>query len=288
MRQPIALPNESMFNLRRHVLSPVKSSLRDLWMGTRDWLDATFGLGAPLTPPRRLVWSIGGNFDEAGKAYFNYFKTLGQLTPDQSVLDVGCGVGRMAVPLTEYLSPKGRYEGFDIMENVVAWCSKNITPRFPNFRFQWVQIYNKEYNTRATVQARDFTFPYADASFDFVFATSVFTHMYEADIANYMKEISRVMKPGGRCLLSWFVLTPQALEPMKAGKAALNFAYPVDTAFTARLDIPEWAIAFSSETIDKLYRESGFPAPIWYPGNWSTAHATDNYQDFYVAEKPLG
>ena len=192
----------------------------------------------------------------------------------------------MAVPLTTYLSPKGGYEGFDIMEKVVDWCSTNITPRFPNFKFRWVQIYNKEYNARATVQARDFAFPYSDEAFDFVFATSVFTHMYEPDIANYVREIFRVMKPGGRCLLSWFVLTPEALNKMNAGQAALNFAHPVQTGFAVWAEVPEAAIAFPKELIESLYAKAGFPTQTWYPGNWSGAHATDNYQDFYLAQKP--
>jgi len=274
-----------MWNFRRRILSPAKSALREAIMGTADFVDTVLNRRPPLSPPRRLAWSIGGNFDEAGKAHLNYFKNLAHLKPTDRILDVGCGVGRMAVPLTSFLAPSGSYEGFDIMKNVVDWCSQNITPRFPNFRFQWVQVYNKEYNPTATLRADSFKFPYPEASFDFVFATSVFTHMFEKDVANYMREIHRVLKPGGRCLLSWFVLTPESLEKMKEGKAALNFAYPVQGAFTSRPEIPEAAIAFTEDIVEQLYAQASFDSPVRHLGHWSSVHDVEHYQDILLAEK---
>ena len=57
-------------------------------------------------------------------------------------------------------------------------------------------------NTRQRLTA----FPCADNSFDLVFLTSVFTHMFAGDVENYLSEISRVLKPGGKCLITWFLL----------------------------------------------------------------------------------
>ena len=48
-----------------------------------------------------------------------------------SVLDVGCGIGRMAIPLARYLNTDGKYEGFDIIPENIAWCQRAITPRYP-------------------------------------------------------------------------------------------------------------------------------------------------------------
>ncbi len=74
---------------------------------------------------------MGGEFRATGEEFLTYFIEIGGLRPSDRVLDVGCGVGRMAVPLTRYLSPEGRYEGFDVMANAVEWCQRHITPRFP-------------------------------------------------------------------------------------------------------------------------------------------------------------
>ena len=37
------------------------------------------------------------------------------LKPEHRVLDIGCGVGRVALPLTRYLT-SGTYDGFDIVK----------------------------------------------------------------------------------------------------------------------------------------------------------------------------
>ena len=40
--------------------------------------------------------------------------------PGERVLDIGCGIGRMARPLTPYLTPPGAYDGFDINADGIA------------------------------------------------------------------------------------------------------------------------------------------------------------------------
>lgn len=52
------------------------------------------------------------------------------------MLDVGCGSGRMALPLTGYLNSEGRYAGFDISQKAIAWCQEHITSAHPNFQFE--------------------------------------------------------------------------------------------------------------------------------------------------------
>ena len=56
------------------------------------------------------------------------------LRPDHHVIDIGCGSGRLALPLTNFLR-RGRYEGFDIDPDMIAWCRRSITPRHPDFGF---------------------------------------------------------------------------------------------------------------------------------------------------------
>ena len=72
--------------------------------------------------------------------------------PHERVLEVGCGIGRMAVPLTGYLSG-GEYEGFDGMPKAIEWCQENISSEYPKFRFQVADVYNKKYNLRGDIQS---------------------------------------------------------------------------------------------------------------------------------------
>ena len=98
--------------------------------------------------------------------------------------------GRIALALTEYLAPSARYEGFDVVEAGITWCRDEITPRYPNFRFTHVDLYNRSYNPGGRVHAAEMRFPYGDEQFDFVYLTSVFTHMLPADVERYLGEVA--------------------------------------------------------------------------------------------------
>ena len=53
--------------------------------------------------PRGLSFVGCGDFEQIGREYLGHFKELGGLRPDSRVLDIGCGIGRMAIPLMDYL-----------------------------------------------------------------------------------------------------------------------------------------------------------------------------------------
>jgi len=111
----------------------------------------------------------------------------------------------MAVPLTRYLNEKGSYEGFDIWVEAINWTAKNITPRFPNFHFKFIDVQNKRYNPKGKLRAARLEFPYQNESSDFVFLTSVFTHMLPKDLENYLSEIAR--NEDQRKVSNYFLLT---------------------------------------------------------------------------------
>ena len=162
------------------------------------------------TPPRLLNYVGGPEFDEIGKTYFAHIRRWADLKPDERVLDVGCGIGRVTMHLADYLSERGSYEGFDIVELGVRWCEQKITKQHPNFRFRHANIHNKEYNEKGDIDASSFVFPYPANEFDFVFATSVFTHMLPEAALHYLTEIRRVLRPGGRCMISFFFLDAES------------------------------------------------------------------------------
>jgi 2-polyprenyl-3-methyl-5-hydroxy-6-metoxy-1,4-benzoquinol methylase len=74
-----------------------------------------------MVPPRTMYHFVGdGDYKAVGMEFRNLFTQYGGLKPEHRVLDVGCGIGRMAVPLTEYLSGPGEYRGFDIVKKGVT------------------------------------------------------------------------------------------------------------------------------------------------------------------------
>lgn len=99
-----------------------------------------------LLPVERIT-SIGNQtvlqeFQDIGQAFVRECKEYCHLLPNSNFLDIGSGIGRIAIPLTDYLSSTGKYEGFDIMPANVQWCQDNITTRHPGFCFKVADIFN--------------------------------------------------------------------------------------------------------------------------------------------------
>jgi SAM-dependent methyltransferase len=275
-----------MLALARSVVPrPVRRAVRDALDAAARLRDRVAGTLPPLTPPVELVDGIGGAW-WVGENYLRHFRDLCDLTPDESVLDVGCGVGRMAVPLAGYLSRRGRYDGFDIMPRNVRWCRRAITPRFPNFRFRHADVFNREYNPDGRVSGAEFRFPYPDRSFDFAFLTSVFTHLMPPDAAHYLAELGRVLRPGGRCLATFFLLTPAAERLIEAGRARHTF-HPRDGLIRVHSrEVPEACVALDEGFVMGAVEAAGLVADPPRYGSWSGRDDGFEFQDVLILRKP--
>ena len=197
----------------------------------------------PLLPPRRLRGFVGdSDFRTTGDEFLELCVDLAGLRPDERVLDVGSGIGRMARPLARHLRPPGAYEGFDVVPEGVAWCRSRYTAH-PHFRFQLADVRNGLYRPDAGVPARQYTFPFDDASFDFTFATSVFTHLLPDEADRYLSEMARVLRPTGRLLATFFVLDAAGRHRSAPGEH-LTFAHDHGHYATYTVETPEDAVAY--------------------------------------------
>jgi SAM-dependent methyltransferase len=197
-----------------------------------------------------------GVFQDVGLTTMGRLNLAG-LRPDHDVLDVGCGVGRTARYLCDYLDKESRYEGFDIMEQLIEWCKAHITPLFPNFQFQFVPVYNSAYLPDASLQsASELRFPYSDESFDFALAHSVFTHMSLEASVNYLHQIHRILRPGGISYSTWFLFENDPSTNVSPLIAGMQLDATGDVAFDIP-EVPDAAVGYRESFVRKAYAETG-------------------------------
>lgn len=273
--------------MRKLLPRSIKPVRRKISYFLEDALDSLLGRRDELTPPKRKLF-VGGkdDFKSTGEEFFRYFRELGGLKPNERVLDVGCGIGRMAVPLTKYLDERGSYDGFDIVADGINWCRKKITPKYPNFHFQLADVFNKKYNPHGKYRASEYYFPYESESFDLVFLTSVFTHMLPQDMEHYLYEIARTMKRRGRCLITFFLLNRESLELINLGKSIYDFKHEGGGFRTIDKATPESGVAYDEKFIRGLYEKLRLTIaePI-HLGSWCGRENYLSYQDVIIAVK---
>ncbi len=200
---------------------------------------------------------------------------------------VGCGLGRMALPLTGYLQPPaGRYVGFDIEREAIDWCQRNITRRFPHFEFMAVAAHNPNYLSSDAARPLQ-RFPVPEASFDLVIVTSVFTHLLPAEVETYLAEIARVLRPGGQCLMTFFLLNDESLTLIEAGHGQFPLTHPFGACRAANPNLPQAAIAYPETQVLGWLERLGLHATIHY-GSWCGRAQFVDGQDMLVVTRPGG
>ncbi len=241
-----------------------------------------------LSPPKRLIFTGSGDFIHIGKLFQTEFVERGLIAPDSVVLDVGCGIGRSAIPMTTYLGD-GRYEGFDIMKPGVDWCRKNISEKYPNFNFKLVDLTNDLYKSTGG-PAENFVFPYPDHAFDLVIVLSVFTHLIREEVERYMSEIGRVLKRGGSCYATFFILNETSVEAMQAGDHAFNFKYNKGEYSLLSKEVRSANVAFKESYLrENLFPGAGLKLIHAEYGSWSQGGGGNpiGFQDRVILQKPL-
>jgi SAM-dependent methyltransferase len=273
--------------MRKLLPRSIKPIRRKISCFLEDGIGALLGRRDELVPPKRKLF-VGGqdDFKNIGEEFLRYFRELGGLKPNERVLDVGCGIGRMAVPLAKYLDERGSYEGFDIVADGITWCRKKITPKYPNFHFQLADVFNKKYNPNGKYRASEYHFPCENESFDFAFLTSVFTHMLPQDMEHYLYETARALKKNGRCLITFFLLNGESLELINCGRSIYDFKHEGRGFRTIDKATPESAVAYDEKFIRGVYEEFGLSIaePIHF-GSWCGRGNYLSFQDVIIAVK---
>jgi ubiquinone/menaquinone biosynthesis C-methylase UbiE len=237
-----------------------------------------------MIPPKGMIFTGSGDFEKSGNDLVKLCIDYANLKPDSAILDIGCGIGRLAIPLTRYLNVNGKYEGFDVVADGINWCKEKVSRKYPNFNFIHTPLRNDLYNLDVQYQAAHFIFPYPENTFDTVVLTSVFTHMQPAEVQHYLNEIKRVLKPGGHCLSTFFILEENTPEILNRNPQLMQFKFEYDTYYLHDNKVKDANIAFKAFAIKNMAQQSHLMIKLLNHGWWKGSDKSQslNYQDLVI------
>lgn len=235
-------------------------------------------------PPPENIFVGDGDYRAIGAEFLGHFVRTGGLKPTDRVLDIGCGIGRMAVPLTQYLDAEtARYEGIDPVGEGIMWCVQNITPTYPNFHFCQVDIAHALYNPGGQLAGEKIALPFPEANFDFAAMVSVATHLPPKEVAAYAREVVRLLVPGGRLFVTAFLVEPADLERPNARPRFTRGEEP--GTWYGDPSAPLAAIGFDTAVFESAIETAGLRIQRVELGHWRGTESK-HYQDMIVAVKP--
>ena len=145
--------------------------------------------GALIRWPRRYDLVAAVMFAGRGRRFRGYVADLLGVDRGDRVLDVGCGTGTLTLVLAGRAGPQGAVTGVDAAPEMIAAAHAKAGAKEGAPTFQ-------------VAPAQDL--PFADGSFDAVSTSLLIHHLPEADRVGAIREMLRVLRPGGRLLIVEF------------------------------------------------------------------------------------
>ena len=187
-----------------------------------------------------------GPYDQIGRMELDLLRAEG-LRPDQSLVDFGCGNGRLAQFAIPYLKG-GHYIGIDVSKTFLQQARDRISKLIPDppCRVSWME------------QPAITHFPMQDHSADMICAFSVFTHMEHEDMFRYLVDALRILRPGARFVFSCLPIDLAAAQQIFVTEAAMDLGQ--------RWRRPRNVVT-STDLVQAVCRLAGWQVVRWYKGD---------------------
>jgi SAM-dependent methyltransferase len=234
----------------------------------------------------------GGDPEVIAREVVTAIKKYAELNAGDSILDVGCGCGRIATGLTQYVEGESQYIGIDIVPGLIDFARNFITPRYPSFKFALLNESNKTYDAWRRPDGEMGIATLAEAvsvnSIDLAIAVSLFTHLDYPAALEMLTSIHHLLKNDGRVFMTVFILDANALESVEAGRAPFNFKHktPSGKLFAEQSDDPTYAVAYDDESLNELISSAGFQLERRVRGHWSFGGPGETFQDALILRRP--
>jgi SAM-dependent methyltransferase len=256
-----------------------------LHFGVAD-VPARTGLSA-TEPPEEIHSMVRNDVTQTGGSYYYadlvvecLERTGSPLAPGSHGLDFSCSSGRVVRPLAAAL-PDVHWHGCDPNAGAIGWARDHA----PGIEF--------------FVSDTSPPLPFSDGSLDLAFAISVWSHYSEAAALSWLAEMQRVIRPGGRLILTthglqscvWFThFRDQWIEARLGADWIVQTAHQLELAGHSFWDVfgkagdwgvvdREWGLAFF--TPEWLLQST---SPRWALVDYAIGRADGN-QDVYALER---
>jgi SAM-dependent methyltransferase len=208
-------------------------------------------------PPNHLRVRVGvGNkllFNQAyhlqvGAGFWLSWLSSRYVKADSDILEIGCGCGRIAHHLRgDWFT--GSYVGIDIDQESLQWSAAHFPPE--RFKFLPSPHVSTTYKAHPADGGAPIAFP-QDWAKDFIYSTSLYTHLLEEEVVNYTRESFRALRPNGTMYMTFF-----CLDSVDLGKR-WTFNHRIGEAFIQDIKYPEAAVAYTREFMERLCYSVGF------------------------------
>lgn len=168
-----------------------------------------------------LVWML---LRGKGREYYERVLDLARIGRGQSVLDIGCGTGSLAIAASRRVGSDGVVDGIDGAVEMIERARTKAAKAGATATF-----------THAVVEAM----PFSDDSFDTVLCTLMFHHLRRAVREQCAREMYRVLKPGGNALVVEFSRDGKGMIARLHKRGALELSGIHDVLRSAGFDIVE-------------------------------------------------
>jgi ubiquinone/menaquinone biosynthesis C-methylase UbiE len=220
------------------------------------------------------------SFFDIDQQYCLDFHKIAGFSRSAKILEIGCGIGRFAIPLTNYLNSSGHYTGVDISKTCVSWCQNNV--KSSNGNFQFARLVSTIEN-----DCQKIIFPSDNETYDFIFSSTQLTLLKYEEVHQFLKEIDRVLKPGGICLINYFLWNHSIDGLIKKNLTDIRSVIKVGHSDTRALlnSLKEKVFSYSESLITKSYQSTRLKIREVFYGYWSGSSQEPHYSDIIIAEK---
>ena len=242
-------------------------------MKTRLW---ALSLG-PRSPDRNGLNPHSPDYRKSGDDLRAHLIRHAGLTPESRVLDIGCGTGRLAHALRDYITT-GVYHGVDLNRGHIDHCRKQFT-FCKGYRFKHLDYYHQEWNPKGSRE--EYKLPYEPGTLDIIVMVGVLNHLDIKRAADLIHHAAPLLRSYGSLAATVRLLNHHSMAHLRQDQ----YPYRTHESWYADRTRPLLDIAVPEEGFRRVLIHSRLQIrePIRY-GTWGSSSGPLD-QDLLVAVK---